>query len=65
MATQVSTKRILIWLAVGFVIVSIWQHPQTTSQEMGNFLGDVGHFFVVLIDKVAQFLSGLSGPGSG
>jgi nitric oxide reductase large subunit len=65
MATQVSTKRILIWIAVGFVIVSIWQHPQTTSQEMGNFLGDVGHFFVVVIDKVAEFLSGLSGAGSG
>jgi hypothetical protein len=62
MATQVTGKRILVWLAVAFVIVSIWQQPQSTSQAMGNFLGDVGHFLVVLIDKIAQFLSGLAGP---
>jgi len=62
MATTITTKRILIWLAVAFIIVSIWQHPQTSSQEMGNFLGDVGHFLITVIDKVAQFLSGLSGP---
>jgi len=62
MATTITTKRILIWLAVAFIIVSIWQHPQTSSQEMGNFLGDVGHFLITVIDKFAQFLSGLSGP---
>ena len=62
MATTITTKRILIWLAVAFIIVSIWQHPQTTSQEMGNFLGDVGHFLITVMDKIAQFLSGLSGP---
>jgi hypothetical protein len=62
MATTITTKRILVWLAVAFIIVSIWQHPQTTSQEMGNFLGEVGHFLTTVIDKLAQFLSGLSGP---
>jgi hypothetical protein len=61
MATTITTKRIFIWLAVAFIIVFIWQQPQTASQQIGDFLGDVGRFLILVFDKLAEFLSGLAG----
>ncbi len=61
MATTITTKRVLIWLVVAFIIVSIWQQPQTASQEIGNFLGDVGRFLILVFQKLAEFLSGVAG----
>ena len=51
--------KILVWLAVIFVIVSIWVDPHGTSQSIGEFLGDVGHFLAQVIDKTATFIGGL------
>jgi hypothetical protein len=58
-AIEISAKRILVWLAVIFVIVSIWGDPRGTGQSVGPFLSDVGHFLTQLLDKIAAFLSGL------
>jgi hypothetical protein len=58
-ATEISLKRILVWLAVIFVIVSIWADPRGTAQSVGPFLSDVGHFLQQVFAKVAAFLSGL------
>ena len=58
-AAEISLKRILVWLAVIFVIVSIWRDPHGTAQSVGPFLSDVGHFFTQLLNKIAAFLSGL------
>jgi hypothetical protein len=58
-ATEISLKKILVWLAVIFVIVSIWGDPSGTAQSVGPFLSDVGHFLTQVFEKIAAFLSGL------
>ena len=55
-----SLKQILIWLAVAFVIVSIWNDPQGTGSAAGPFLGDVGHFLTEAFRRIAQFFGGLA-----
>lgn len=54
-----SIKNILIYLAIAFVIVSIWQNPADASQRAGDFLGGLGGFLEDLIDKSATFVKGL------
>jgi hypothetical protein len=56
---NIDLKKILVWLAIAFIIVSIWVDPRGSSQSIGAFLGDVGHFLSELIFKTATFISGL------
>ena len=56
---KVNVKQILIYLTIAFVVVTIWNAPQTTGNSVGNFLGAAGGFIVDLIDKGATFLQGL------
>jgi hypothetical protein len=56
----ISLKQGLVYLAIAFVIVSIWNNPDNSSESMGAFLGDVGHFFNTFVDKSAQFIGGLT-----
>jgi hypothetical protein len=51
---------ILLWLTIFFVILFIWNTPTTAGQAIGDFLGDVGSFFVDLFDKIAEFFTGLT-----
>jgi hypothetical protein len=49
----------VLWLSFLFLLVSIAEHPRTTGQELGPFLGRVGHFFTELVVKFGQVLTGL------
>jgi hypothetical protein len=51
---------LFIWLTIAFVILFIWNSPDTAAAQIGDFLGAVGSFFMDLIDKIAQFFSGLT-----
>jgi hypothetical protein len=53
-------KKILIYLALAFVIVSIWTDPAGSAAAAGNFLSSVGTFFSAAVDKGSAFLKGLA-----
>jgi len=55
-----NVKKILIYLAVGFVVVSVWRDPSGSADAAGSFLSSVGSFFAAVIDKGAAFLKGLT-----
>lgn len=57
-------KKVLLWLIIAFVIVSIWQSPEGAAGVAGNFLGSVGNFFSAVIDRSARFIRNLGGGGS-
>jgi hypothetical protein len=59
-AVKIDTKKTLVWLTLAFVIVSIYNNPESSSHSIGAFLGDAGHFFTVLLDKSVDFLAGLT-----
>ena len=52
-------KQGLIYLALAFVIMSIWNDPSSSSDSMGSFLGDTGDFFSHALDKGAEFFGDL------
>jgi hypothetical protein len=59
--SKLNVKQIVITLIVVFVVLAIWNDPQSTATTAGQFLGKVGHFISALIDKAATFIKGLHG----
>ena len=55
----INVKQALLYLITAFVIVSIWTDPHGSSRSIGIFLSHTGHFLAELIDRGAQFISGL------
>jgi hypothetical protein len=62
---KLDLKKLVLYLVIAFVIVSIWKDPQGSARTAGVFLGNVGNFFVDLIDKSSSFFKGLTGNGNG
>jgi hypothetical protein len=56
---KLNLKQILIYLAIAFVLVSIWKSPATTANDAGDFLGATGGFIMDVVDKGTTFLQGL------
>lgn len=54
-------KKVLLWLVIAFVIVSIWNNPVDSANAAGDFLGSIGGFFADIIDKTSLFLRNLGG----
>ena len=52
--------KVLIYLGVTFLVVSVWRDPTGAAEATGHFLSQVGNFFLTLIDKVAAFFKGLA-----
>jgi hypothetical protein len=55
-----TVKKILVYLSIAFVVVSIWQNPAGSASAAGDFLSSVGGFFGDAIDKGSEFLKGLA-----
>ena len=55
-----TVKKILVYLSLAFVIVSVWSDPSGSAEAAGNFLHSVGGFFSAAIDKGSAFLKGLA-----
>ncbi len=55
-----TVKKILVYLALAFVVVSVWRDPAGSASAAGDFLHSVGGFFSTLIDKGSSFLKGLA-----
>jgi hypothetical protein len=56
---KLNLKQGLIYLALAFVIMNIWNDPNSSSDSMGSFLGDTGDFFAQALDKGAEFFGDL------
>jgi hypothetical protein len=61
---KIDLKKLLLYLVIAFVIVSIWKDPSGSAKTAGTYLGNVGNFLVALIDKGSSFIKGLTGGGS-
>ncbi|WP_269228006.1 hypothetical protein, partial [Escherichia coli] len=55
-----NVKKILVYLSLAFVIVSVWRDPAGSADAAGAFLSSVGSFFGTVIDKSVAFLKGLT-----
>ena len=55
-----TVKKILVYLALTFVVVSVWHDPAGSASVAGEFLHSVGGFFSALIGKGSKFLKGLA-----
>ena len=56
-----TVKKILLWLVITFVVVSVWTNPENAAQTAGDFLASVGGFFSDLVDRTARFVTNLDG----
>lgn len=56
---NISGKKLFVWLCIVFIITLIWADPHGMGPKIGGFLGDVGHFVMVVTQKLSDFLSGL------
>jgi hypothetical protein len=53
-------KKALAFVAVAFLILSVWNNPTGTAQAFADFLGSVGNFLQDAIDKFTEFFRGLT-----
>ena len=53
-------KKLLIYLSIAFVVISIWTDPAGSANAAGAFLNSVGGFCSTAINKSSTFLKGLA-----
>ena len=51
--------RIVLYLAIAYFAIKLWQDPAGSAHATVNFVGNIGDFFSSLIDKVGTFARGL------
>ena len=56
-----NVKQLLIYLTIAFVIITIWNSPDSTGHNVGNFLGALGNWLADVADKTTTFLKNLKG----
>jgi lauroyl/myristoyl acyltransferase len=59
-----TVKKVLLWLVITFVVVSVWTNPENAAQTAGDFLGTVAGFFSDLVDRTSRFITNLGTNGS-
>ena len=53
-------KRVFLFVAAAFLILSVWNNPTATATAFADFLGNVGSFLEDAIDKFTEFFRGLT-----
>lgn len=53
-------KKLLIYLSLAFVIVSVWTDPSGSASAAGTFLHAVGGFVSTAINKGSVFIKDLA-----
>ena len=61
MGFAIDLKKVLLYLIVFFVLVSIWNNPTASAHTASLYLVKVGHFFVAVFDRLGAFIKGLAG----
>lgn len=49
-------KKLLLYLAVGFALLMLWNDPSGAARSATGFIGDIGDFSASVIDKVSRFV---------
>jgi len=52
--------RIGLYLLVAYVAIQLWQDPAGAAQATMDMIEGIGQFFATLLDKIGQFVRGLS-----
>lgn len=52
--------RIALYLLLAFLLIQLWQDPRGAAQATMDFIAGVGDFFASLLDKLGQFVQGLT-----
>ncbi|HEY7071450.1 MAG TPA: hypothetical protein VH479_15085 [Acidimicrobiales bacterium] len=53
-------KRVFLFVAAAFLILSVWNNPTATATAFADFLGNVGDFLTDAIDKFTEFFRSLT-----
>jgi hypothetical protein len=56
---KLDAKKVLIYVAIAFLALSVWNNPGGTAASFSSFLGDVGSWIEDAIDKGTEFFRGL------
>lgn len=56
---NVPLGKIILYLIIAFVVVSIWKDPAGSADAAGAFLSSLGRFFHTLGGKASTFLKNL------
>lgn len=56
---RINVKQLVLYLVIGFLIVSIYNNPEDSGDSVGAFLADVGSFVSTIVDRTATFIGGL------
>lgn len=55
-----SLSRIFVWLCVGFILWAVIWMQVVPPGVVGDYLGTVGHWLMVAVQKLAEFIGGLA-----
>ena len=55
-----AAARIGVYLLIAYVAIQLWQDPKGAAQATVDMIEGVGQFFATLLDKIGQFVRGLS-----
>ena len=55
-----TVKKLGVTVLVLFLLISFWSNPAGSADAFGDFVGEVGAFFALVIDKGAEFVQGLA-----
>ena len=55
-----TVKKLVIYLSLAFVVVSVWHDPSGSAAAAGGFLHLVGTFFSTVLHKGTTFVKGLA-----
>jgi hypothetical protein len=58
-ALKLDARKALVYVALAFLLLSVWNNPGGTAASFGDFLGDVGSWIEDAIDKGTEFFRGL------
>jgi cell shape-determining protein MreC len=56
---KLDAKKALVYIALAFLALSVWNNPGGTASSFSSFLGDVGSWIEDAIDKGTEFFRGL------
>ncbi|MGE0137969.1 MAG: hypothetical protein AB7L17_04845 [Ilumatobacteraceae bacterium] len=55
-----TVKKLGFTVLMLFLLISFWSNPGGSANVFEDFVGDVGGFFAIVIDKSAEFVKGLA-----
>ncbi len=59
MKLAVFTKRLFLYLVIGFVVILIWWSPEQTAAAARDFIGTVWDSIMAIYGQISTFLKGL------